>query len=200
MSSSFFEINMELVFATNNRHKLEEIQNLLGNKIKLLSLKDISFFEEIPEDYDTLKENAQQKARYIYDRYKLNCFADDTGLEIDYLNGAPGVLSARYAGLSCSFEDNIVKTLKELEGAENRKARFRTVIALILDGKEHFFEGTVDGEILTEKYGDSGFGYDPIFRPLGLNKSFAEMDMDEKNKISHRGRATQKLVDFLLKQ
>ena len=134
MSSSFFEINMELVFATNNRHKLEEIQNLLGNKIKLLSLKDISFFEEIPEDYDTLKENAQQKARYIYDRYKHNCFADDTGLEIDYLNGAPGVFSARYAGESCSFEDNIVKTLKELDGAENRKARFRTVISLILNG------------------------------------------------------------------
>ncbi len=198
MSSTFFEINMELVFATNNRHKLEEIQNLLGNKIKLLSLKDISFFEEIPEDYDTLKENAQQKARYIYDRYKLNCFADDTGLEIDYLNGAPGVLSARYAGESCSFEDNIVKTLKELDGAENRKARFRTVISLILDGKEHYFEGAVDGNILTEKHGVGGFGYDPIFRPLGFDKSFAEMDMDEKNKISHRARAAQKLVDFLL--
>lgn len=198
MSSTFFEINMELVFATNNRHKLEEIQNLLGNKIKLLSLKDISFFEEIPEDYDTLKENAQQKARYIYDRYKLNCFADDTGLEIDYLNGAPGVLSARYAGESCSFEDNIVKALKELDGAENRKAKFRTVISLILDGKEHYFEGVVDGEILTDKHGDSGFGYDPIFRPVGFDKSFAEMDMDEKNKISHRGRAAQKLVDFLL--
>lgn len=198
MSSTFFEINMELVFATNNRHKLEEIQNLLGNNIKLLSLKDISFFEEIPEDYDTLKENAQQKARYIYDRYKLNCFADDTGLEIDYLNGAPGVLSARYAGESCSFEDNIVKTLKELDGVENRKARFRTVISLILDGKEHYFEGAVDGEILAEKQGDSGFGYDPIFRPVGFDKSFAEMDMDEKNKISHRGRAAQKLVDFLL--
>lgn len=198
MSSTFFEINMELVFATNNRHKLEEIQNLLGNKIKLLSLKDISFFEEIPEDYDTLKENAQQKAWYIYDRYKLNCFADDTGLEIDYLNGAPGVLSARYAGESCSFEDNIVKTLKELDGVENRKARFRTVISLILDGKEHYFEGAVDGEILAEKQGDSGFGYDPIFRPVGFDKSFAEMDMDEKNKISHRGRAAQKLVDFLL--
>jgi XTP/dITP diphosphohydrolase len=189
---------MELVFATNNKHKLEEIQNALGGKVKLLSLKDISFFEEIPEDYETLKENAQQKARYIYDRYKLNCFADDTGLEIDALSGAPGVYSARYAGLKCSFEDNVQKVLKELKGVENRKAQFRTVISLILNGKEYFFEGSVNGEILEESHGVGGFGYDPIFKPLGFEKSFAEMDLDEKNEISHRGRASKKLVEFLL--
>ncbi len=197
MSSSFFE-NMELVFATNNKHKLEEIQNSLGSKVKLLSLKDISFFEEIPEDFETLKENAQQKARYIFDRYKINCFADDTGLEIESLNGAPGVYSARYAGLSCSFEDNIRKVLKELDGVKNRVAQFKTVIALILDGKEYFFEGSVDGEILTTNKGVGGFGYDPIFKPNGFDKSFAEMGLDEKNKISHRGLASKKLVDFLL--
>lgn len=191
---------MELVFATNNQHKLGEIQNLLGNQIKLLSLKDISFFEEIPEDYDTLKENALQKATYIYDRFKFNCFADDTGLEIDYLKGAPGVFSARYAGLTCSSEDNVIKVLTEMNGVENRKARFRTVIALILDGEKYFFEGIVDGEILLENHGVGGFGYDPIFRPLGYDKSFAEMNMDEKNNISHRARATKKLVDFLIKK
>ncbi|MDA3953775.1 MAG: non-canonical purine NTP diphosphatase [Bacteroidales bacterium] len=189
---------MELVFATNNKHKLEEIQNSLGSKVKLLSLKDISFFEEIPEDFETLKENAQQKARYIFDRYKINCFADDTGLEIESLNGAPGVYSARYAGLSCSFEDNIRKVLKELDGVKNRVAQFKTVIALILDGKEYFFEGSVDGEILTTNKGVGGFGYDPIFKPNGFDKSFAEMGLDEKNKISHRGLASKKLVDFLL--
>lgn len=191
---------MELVFATNNQHKLGEIQNLLGNQIKLLSLKDISFFEEIPEDHDTLKENALQKATYIYDRFKFNCFADDTGLEIDYLKGAPGVFSARYAGLTCSSEDNVIKVLTEMNGVENRKARFRTVIALILDGEKYFFEGIVDGEILLENHGVGGFGYDPIFRPLGYDKSFAEMNMDEKNNISHRARATKKLVDFLIKK
>lgn len=200
MSSTFFRKFMELVFATNNKHKLEEIQNLLGDKVKLLSLNDLSFFEEIPEDYDTLKENALQKAKYIYDRFKRNCFADDTGLEIDFLKGAPGVMSARYAGLKCPFEDNLTKVLKELDGAENRKARFRTVIALILDGKEHYFEGIVDGEILTQNHGKGGFGYDPIFRPLGYDKSFAEMEMNEKNEISHRARAAIKLVDFLKNQ
>ncbi len=200
LSSTFFKKFMELVFATNNKHKLEEIQNLLGDKVKLLSLNDLSFFEEIPEDYDTLKENALQKAKYIYDRFNRNCFADDTGLEIDFLKGAPGVMSARYAGLKCSFEDNVNKVLKELDGAENRKARFRTVIALILDGKEHYFEGIVDGEILTQNHGKGGFGYDPIFRPLGYDKSFAEMELNEKNEISHRARAAIKLVDFLKSQ
>ena len=191
---------MELVFATNNKHKLEEVQKLLSNNFNLLSLKDISFKGEIPEDYETLKENALQKARYIHDRFKTNCFADDTGLEIDFLKGAPGVYSARYAGPGCTFDDNINKVLNEMGDAENRKARFRTVIALILDEKEYFFEGVVDGEILNEKQGDEGFGYDPVFRPLGYEQSFAEMILEDKNKISHRGRATQKLIEFLLKK
>jgi len=191
---------MELVFATNNKHKLEEVQKLLGNNFNLLSLKDISFEGEIPEDYETLRENALQKARYIHDRFKTNCFADDTGLEIDFLKGAPGVYSARYAGPGCTFDDNINKVLNEMGDAENRKARFRTVIALILDKKEYFFEGVVDGKILKEKQGNEGFGYDPVFRPLGYEQSFAEMILEEKNKISHRGRATQKLIEFLLKK
>jgi len=189
---------MKLVFATNNLHKLEEVQHLLGDKVNVLSLKDISFFDEIPEDYDTLKENALQKAQYIYDRYKTNCFADDTGLEIDFLKGAPGVYSARYAGENCTFDDNINKVLRELGDAENRKARFRTVVALIMDGEVNYFEGIVDGEILMDRQGGEGFGYDPVFRPLGFEESFAQMDLYEKNKISHRGRATKKLVDFLL--
>lgn len=188
---------MELIFATNNKHKLEEIEKLLDKNIKLLSLKDISFFEEIPEDYETLKENALQKARHIYSRYQVNCFADDTGLEIDFLNGAPGVYSARYAGEGCSFDDNVHKVLREMAKAGNRRARFRTIIALILDNKDYFFEGVVEGEILTEKHGEGGFGYDPIFRPLAYKKSFAEMDINLKNKISHRGLAVEKLVTFL---
>lgn len=188
---------MELIFATNNRHKLEEIQQLLSEKIELLSLQDISFHEDIPEDYDTLHENALQKARHIYNRYKTNCFADDTGLEIDFLNGAPGVFSARYAGESCSFDDNVKKVLEEMGDTDNRNARFRTVIALILDHKEHLFEGIVEGEILKERAGKGGFGYDPIFKPIGFNVSFAQMDMDKKNEISHRGLAAKKLVNFL---
>ena len=198
LSSTFFKNSMKLVFATNNLHKLEEVQHLLGDKVNVLSLKDISFFDEIPEDYDTLKENALQKAQYIYDRYKTNCFADDTGLEIDFLKGAPGVYSARYAGENCTFDDNINKVLRELGDAENRKARFRTVVALIMDGEVNYFEGIVDGEILMDRQGGEGFGYDPVFRPLGFEESFAQMDLYEKNKISHRGRATKKLVDFLL--
>lgn len=194
-----FLASMKLAFATNNHHKLGEVQKLLGRNIKLLSLKDISFEGEIPEDYETLKENALQKARYIYDRYKINCFADDTGLEIDYLHGKPGVYSARYAGPDCSFEDNMKKVLKELGDTDNRKARFRTIIALILDNVEYFFEGIVEGEILREKSGMGGFGYDPIFKPKGIDQSFAEMELKEKNKISHRGRATRKLIEFLLK-
>ncbi len=191
---------MELVFATNNKHKLEEVQKLLDDNFKLLSLSDISFKGEIPEDYETLKENALQKARFIYDRFKTDCFADDTGLEIDFLNGAPGVYSARYAGPGCTFDDNINKVLNAMGDTENRKARFRTIIALILNEREYFFEGKVDGEILKEKQGNEGFGYDPVFRPLGYDQSFAEMNLEEKNKISHRGRATQKLVEFLLKK
>ena len=190
---------MKLVFATNNRHKLEEIQHLLGSKIKLLSLNDIHCDEEIPEDYFTLEENASQKARYIFDKYKVNCFADDTGLEIDILNGKPGVLSARYAGENKDSQANIDKVLAELYGINNRKARFRTVISLIINGCETQFEGTVDGIILTERHGVSGFGYDPIFLPNGFTQSFAEMNLYDKNKISHRARAINKLVDFIKK-
>ena len=188
---------MELVFATNNRHKLEEVQSLLGNEIKLLSLKEIGCFDEIPEDFETLKENAAQKARYIFDKYKINCFADDTGLEIHALNGEPGVYSARYAGESCSFDDNMNKVLEKMQGIEDRKACFKTVIALIIEGKEFYFEGQVNGEMLKEKTGSDGFGYDPIFKPEGFDFSFAQMSLDEKNKISHRARATEKLVEFL---
>ncbi|WP_430812723.1 MULTISPECIES: non-canonical purine NTP diphosphatase [unclassified Carboxylicivirga] len=188
---------MELVFATNNQHKLDEIQVLLGQHIKVLSLMDIGCSDEIPETGYTLEANALQKARYIYDRYGMNCFADDTGLEIDALNGAPGVYSARYAGPARDAEANMTKVLQELEGAVNRKARFRTVMALIIDGKFHQFEGCVEGDILSEQTGHAGFGYDPIFQPESYNMSFAEMPLEEKNKISHRGRAVVKLVDFL---
>jgi len=190
---------MELVFATNNQHKLEEIQALLGNNIHLLSMKDIRCNEEIPEDHYTLEENASQKAWYIFNKYKKNCFADDTGLEVDYLNGNPGVFSARYAGEEKNAQANINKLLIELTGIENRKARFRTVISLIIDGREMQFEGIVNGAILTEKHGSSGFGYDPVFLPDGYSQSFAEMNLSEKNEISHRARAFNKLVDFLKK-
>lgn len=188
---------MQLIFATNNPHKLFEVKSILSSNIKILSLKDINCTDEIPETADTLEGNALQKAHFIYDRYKQNCFADDTGLEIEALNGRPGVYSARYAGEGCNFDDNMNKVLNEMNGMLNRKASFRTVIALILNGKEYLFEGKVDGEILKEKKGIIGFGYDPIFQPAGFNKTFAEMATDEKNHISHRGRSIQKLVDFL---
>ncbi|OFX27250.1 MAG: non-canonical purine NTP pyrophosphatase [Bacteroidetes bacterium GWA2_31_9b] len=191
---------MELLFATNNKHKLNEIQHLLGYKIQLLCLDDIQCKDEIPEDYTTLNENASQKAWYIYNKYGVNCFADDTGLEIEYLNNEPGVFSARYAGPDKNSEDNIIKVLKLLKGINHRKARFRTVISLIIEGKETQFEGIVNGTILTEKHGDDGFGYDPIFLPEGYNQSFAEMSLSEKNKISHRAMASQKLVRFLLNE
>jgi XTP/dITP diphosphohydrolase len=190
---------MELVFATNNHHKLEEIQAILGNCINLLSLEDIHCVEEIPEDHQTLEENASQKAWYIFNKYKKNCFADDTGLEVDYLNGNPGVFSARYAGEEKNPQANIEKLLVELAGIKNRKARFRTVISLIIDGNEMQFEGIVNGTILTEKHGSSGFGYDPVFLPDGYNQSFAEMSLSEKNKISHRARAFSKLIQYLKK-
>lgn len=186
-----------LVFATNNAHKLEEVRGVEGLNFEILSLKDIGFDGDIPEDHDTLKENAMQKARHIHDRFGMNCFADDTGLEIDALGGKPGVLSARYAGPQCNAEDNIRKVLAELKGKIIRKARFRTVIALILDGQEHYFNGVVEGEILSEKHGDSGFGYDPIFLPACYTHTFAQMDSSLKNKISHRAKATQKLIEFL---
>ena len=191
---------MDLIFASNNKHKLDEVKALAGVDFTIISLSEIGCCEEIPEDYPDLQGNALQKARYIHNRYKKDCFADDTGLEIEALDMRPGVYSARYAGENCSFEDNMNKVLQEMQDITNRKACFRTVIALILDNKEYLFEGKVDGIILTEKHGDEGFGYDPIFQPEGFSKSFAQMDMDEKNSISHRGRALEKLMDFLRKQ
>lgn len=188
---------MELVFATNNRHKLEEIQAMLGNSIQLLGLGSIGCDEEIPEEQPTLEGNASQKAFYVFDKYGYNCFADDTGLEIETLGNEPGVYSARYAGNEKNSEANMDKVLSNLSEINNRNARFRTVISLIIDGKETRFEGIVNGEILKMKKGGSGFGYDPIFKPNGFNESFAEMDMVTKNKISHRGKAVEKLVHYL---
>lgn len=188
---------MELVFATNNKHKLEELQNILGNEIKLLSLKDINCNEEIPEEQDTLEGNASQKSWFIYDKYGKNCFADDTGLEVRSLNNEPGVYSARYAGKDKDANANMEKLLENMEGKEDRYAKFRTCISLIIDGKEILFEGQVEGEILEDRVGKDGFGYDPIFKPEGYEVSFAEMSMEEKNKISHRGRAVQKLIAHL---
>jgi XTP/dITP diphosphohydrolase len=191
---------MRLVFATNNKHKLIEIQALLGNKVQVLSLKEINCKEEIPETGATLEANALQKSDYIYSKYAINCFADDTGLEIDALDGEPGVYSARYAGADKDAEANMQKVLEKLKGVENRKARFRTVISLIINKKEYQFEGVVEGEILEQKSGNDGFGYDPIFKPEGFDISFAEMTLEQKNRISHRGRAVVKLVEFLKKE
>lgn len=189
----------EYVIATNNKHKVEEIQHVLGDKVNIITLRDLGCKDEIPEDQDTLEGNARQKARYIWDKFQKNCFADDTGLEVEALGGRPGVYSARYAGDRCSFDDNIDLLLEEMGGKTNRNARFRTVICLIEDGKEFFFEGKCEGTITTERYGKKGFGYDPVFMPKGYGESFAEMSLDEKNKISHRGLATQKLIKHLLK-
>lgn len=186
------------VFATNNAHKLEEVKAILGDKIEILSLKEIGCTEEIPETEPTLEGNAVLKARYVADHYHVDCFADDTGLEVEALDGAPGVYSARYAGgEGHDSEANMRKLLQELEGVENRRAQFRTVFALIVDDKEHLFEGVVKGEISTVRRGTSGFGYDPVFIPEGHTESFAEMGNAEKNKISHRARATEKLCRFL---
>jgi XTP/dITP diphosphohydrolase len=207
----------KFVFCTNNSHKLTEIRQILGDKIKVLSLQDIGCNVDIPETGKTLEENALQKARYVWDHYHLPCFADDTGLEVEALGGAPGVYSARYAAmngdpqghvLSHDSEANMRRLLRELQGKENRKARFRTVIALIEKKdvcpcgctsikREHLFEGIVEGEIMHERSGAEGFGYDPVFRPDGFEKTFAEMSADEKNAISHRGRATRRLCDYL---
>ncbi len=188
----------KLVFATNNAHKLEEVAAILGDKVELLSLNDIGCQTDIPETAETLEGNALLKASYIFKNYHLDCFADDTGLEVEALNGAPGVYSARYAGgEGHNSQANMVKLLHELEGKENRKAQFRTAISLILDGKEYLFEGVIKGEIIKEKHGDSGFGYDPIFKPEGYNKTFAELGNEIKNKISHRALAVQKLYEFL---
>lgn len=186
-----------LIFASNNAHKLSEIRNLLENIVEIQSLKDINLEGDIPETSDTLEGNATQKAEWIYNRIGQDCFADDTGLEVEALDGAPGVYSARYAGEGCSFADNVNKLLKAMDGQTNRKARFRTVICFIENGEKHYFEGIVNGTIIKKGSGNMGFGYDPIFVPDGYDISFAEMPLDEKNKISHRGLATQKLVEYL---
>lgn len=198
-------IKMEIVFATNNLHKLEEIGALLGKKFRLLGLKDLDISEEIPEDFETLEENASQKAWYIYNKTGKNCFADDTGLEVKALNGAPGVYSARYSRMGQptfpemeAAEGNIRKLLLELEGKSDREARFRTVISLILEGVECQFEGIVEGEITLESSGGMGFGYDPVFRPKAYDQTFAEMDLEFKNRISHRAKAVQLLIEFLI--
>ena len=187
----------KLVFATNNLHKLEEVSAILGNQIELLSLNDINCHIDIPETADTLEGNALLKSRFIYENYGMNCFADDTGLELEALEGAPGVYSARYAGDGHNSEANMIKLLDNLKEKKNRKAQFRTAISLIIDEKEYLFEGIIKGEIGTIKKGDSGFGYDPIFVPEGYNETFAELGSDIKNKISHRALAINKLCEFL---
>ena len=214
---------MRIVFATNNQHKLSEIRQILGSRVEVLSLKDIGCNADIPETGSTLEENALQKAQYVYDNYHIDCFADDTGLEVDALAGAPGVYSARYASIGSASvatpspsvavgcaaavpqpkghdsEANMARLLRELGENNNRHARFRTVIALIQHGEVHEFEGIVNGEIIRERRGGEGFGYDPIFQPDGYDKTFAELGTDIKNQISHRARATAKLCDFLTK-
>lgn len=188
---------MELVFATNNKHKIREISALLSDDFRILGLTDLNITEDIPEEADTLEENAMFKARFVHERTGMNVFADDTGLEVSALGGAPGVYSARYAGEAKSFDDNIDKLLREMESASERSARFRTVIALILDGKEYLFEGIVEGEIIRERRGTGGFGYDPVFIASGYDMTFAEIPLEEKNRISHRARAMKQLLAFL---
>ncbi len=190
----------QLVFATNNAHKLQEVAAKIKEQIKLLSLDDIGCFDDIAETGLTFRENASIKSHYIYNKYKLDCFGDDSGLEIDALHGEPGVYSARYAGKHGDHDANIDKVLAGLDAAANRKARFRTVISLIRNGEEYFFEGTVEGTIRHERSGAKGFGYDPIFQPDGYDITFAEMSLAEKNKISHRGIAMEKLAAFLTNQ
>lgn len=191
----------KLVFATNNAHKLEEIRAILGNSIEILSLADIHCHDDIPETADTLEGNARQKSRYVYEHYGLDCFADDTGLEVESLGGAPGVYSARYAdGRGHNSQANMNKLLKEMEEKNNRKAQFRTIISLIEKGEERQFEGIVKGQITKKKRGESGFGYDPIFQPDGYDTTFAELGSDIKNRISHRARAVAALCDYLRKE
>ena len=189
---------LKLVFATNNKYKLKEVQAMLTN-FEIVSLADINCFDDIPETAETLEGNAIIKANFITKKYGLNCFADDTGLEVEALNNEPGVYSARYAGKENNAEGNMKKLSKELKGHSNRKAQFRTAIALNINEEQYIFEGICEGEILYKKQGESGFGYDPIFMPSGFNKSFAEMDMNQKGTISHRGKAIEKLVLFLNK-
>lgn len=188
----------ELIMATHNIHKAEEVQRLVGERIKIVGLHELGCREEIPENGTTLKENALEKAMYVWNKYGRDCFADDTGLMVDALDGAPGVYTARYAGEKCSFDDNIDLLLENMEGKTDRHAYFETVICLIENGKPLFFEGRCDGYISTERYGRGGFGYDPIFMPKGYGESFAELPMEEKNRISHRGLATEKLIKYLL--
>lgn len=190
----------DIIIATHNQHKIDEIQEVVKGKINIISIKSLGLNKDIPETGDTLKDNAKQKAEYVYKKFQKDCFADDTGLEVEALDGRPGVYSARYAGEKCSFDDNINLLLDEMEGKTNRKACFKTVICLIEDGKEMFFEGKCEGVITTERYGNKGFGYDPVFIPKGYGESFAEMSKEEKNKISHRGIATRELIEYLLKK
>ncbi len=189
---------MKLVFATNNKHKLDEVRKITSrHPVEIVSLAEINCFDDIPETADTLEGNALQKAHYIQEKFGLNCFADDTGLEVEALNNAPGVYSARYAGPGHDSEANMKKLLHEMEGKENRKARFRTVIALVWNGKTYTFDGIVNGIITTTKRGENGFGYDPIFIPEGYEQTFAELGNDIKNQISHRAKAVEKLDEFL---
>ncbi|HXS56862.1 MAG TPA: RdgB/HAM1 family non-canonical purine NTP pyrophosphatase [Hanamia sp.] len=188
-----------IIFATNNEHKVSEVRSVLNKKFKIISLKEAGIDIEIPEPFDTLKGNAREKAEVIYQLTHKDCFAEDSGLEVQILNGEPGVKSARYAGEDRSFEKNIDKLLANLENKENRKACFRTVICLLLNGKENFFEGICKGTIIAERRGVSGFGYDPVFIPDGSDKTFAEMSLEEKNVFSHRKKAMEKLISFLMK-
>lgn len=187
----------QIIFVTHNKHKSEEIKNIIGNSFEIKNLSDINITEEIPETGNTLKENALQKAKYLHDKLGCNCFADDTGLEVDCLNGEPGVYSARYAGEPTNSQHNIEKLLHNLKGKENRNAQFRTVIAVILDNKTYFFEGSISGQIIDTQRGDGGFGYDSIFIPNGYDKTFAELPTEVKNSISHRALAMQKFKEFI---
>ena len=188
---------MKIIFATNNKHKLKEVQAVLGDGYRLVTPSELGITEEIPEDRPTIEGNASQKSHYLYERTGADCFADDTGLEVEALGGEPGVRSARYAGPGHDSERNMELLLRNMEGITDRRARFRTVISLILDGKEYLFEGVIKGEIIKEKRGDSGFGYDPVFVPEGYDRTFAELGNEIKNQISHRALAVNKLCEFL---
>ena len=188
---------MKICFATNNKKKIEEVKAALGPEFLLVSLQEIGCVEELPETGDTLDHNAFQKARYVKEHFGVDCFADDTGLEVEVLEGAPGVYSGRFAGEPRSDERNIDLLLEKMEERPNRKARFRTVVALILEGEEYQFEGIAEGEILKERVGEKGFGYDPVFKPIGFDKTFAQLSLEEKNEISHRGKAVKSLIKFL---
>ena len=188
---------MKLCFATNNLHKIQEVQAVVGNSISLVSLQDIGCFEELPEEQTTIEGNSLQKAQYVFEKFNIACFADDSGLEVEALNGEPGVYSAMYAGQQRSHSDNIDKLLASLSGIGNRNAHFKTVITLIKDSQIHQFTGLLNGEILTERRGTNGFGYDPVFVPAGYQLSLAEITLEEKNKISHRAKAIQQLIEFL---